>query len=217
MLFNSFGFLVLFLPIVLLVYYPLPHKAQNRFLLAASCFFYACWDWRFLFPLLFSTSIDYFCASRMQDLHETGESQSSRKKYLILSVVTNLSLLGFFKYFNFFSVSLQQLLGHVGLHVSPWTLRVILPIGISFYTFQALSYTIDVYRGHMHPTRNFFDFLLAVLYFPHLVAGRIQRANKLLTKVNYQRPIKLQQKHDGINELVYGKYANDTSSDERVE
>lgn len=205
MLFNSFGFLVLFLPIVLLVYYPLPHKAQNRFLLAASCFFYACWDWRFLFPLLFSTSIDYFCASRMQDLHETGESQSSRKKYLILSVVTNLSLLGFFKYFNFFSVSLQQLLGHVGLHVSPWTLRVILPIGISFYTFQALSYTIDVYRGHMHPTRNFFDFLLAVLYFPHLVAGPIQRANTLLPQVIYPRQITAQKISDGIH-LIFSGY-----------
>ncbi len=180
MLFNSLPFAI-FLFVVLCVYYPLGHKAQNRFLLVASCFFYACWDWRFLFPLLFSTSIDYFCAMKMQQISEAPTDEVTdrrdRKRYLLLSVITNLVLLGFFKYFNFFAISFEQLLNRAGMHVSPWTLHIILPIGISFYTFQALSYTIDVYRGELHSTNNFFDFLLAILYFPHLVAGPIQRAH----------------------------------------
>ena len=115
MLFNSFQF-VLFLPLVLAGYYALPHRAQNRFLLIASCVFYACWDWRFLFPLLASTSIDYYCAYKMQDhLDADGDPRNKRRTYLILSVATNLALLGFFKYFNFFSTSLQDLLQVFGI------------------------------------------------------------------------------------------------------
>jgi len=205
MLFNSFAFAV-FLVVVLCVYYPLPHKAQNVFLLAASCFFYACWDWRFLFPLLFSTTIDYWCALKMQDISESGAPHAGRKRYLYLSVITNLALLGFFKYFNFFSVSLQELLNRAGLHLSPWTLRIILPIGISFYTFQALSYTIDVYRGELHSTRNFFDFLLAILYFPHLVAGPIQRAHSLLPQVIRPRVITRQHISDGLHLMFCGYF-----------
>jgi alginate O-acetyltransferase complex protein AlgI len=203
MLFNSFPFAV-FLVIVLCIYYPLPHKAQNVFLFFASCFFYASWDWRFLFPLLFSTTIDYFCALRMQDISESGEPHAGRKRYLYLSVITNIALLGFFKYFNFFSVSLQELLTRSGVHVNPWTLRIILPIGISFYTFQALSYTIDVYRGEFHPTRNFFDFLLAILYFPHLVAGPIQRAHSLLPQVMRPRVITRQKINEGMHLMFCG-------------
>jgi alginate O-acetyltransferase complex protein AlgI len=205
MLFNSLAFAI-FLPLVLVVYYLLPHKAQNVFLLAASIFFYACWDWRFLFPLLASTSIDYFCASRLQDLHEAGAPASERKKYLLISVITNLGLLGFFKYFNFFSTSLESLLGMMGLHANLWTLRVILPIGISFYTFQALSYTIDVYRGELHSTRNFRDFLLAVLYFPHLVAGPIQRASNLLPQVVEPRKITAEKIRAGIHLIFCGYF-----------
>lgn len=165
MRFNSFAFLC-FLPVVLVVYCLLPHRAQNWFLLFASCFFYACWDWRFLAPLLLSTSIDYWCATRMEDQVEKGLPIEARKPYLVLSLVTNLGLLGFFKYFNFFTGSFQGVLGQFGVHPSLWTLRIILPIGISFYIFQALSYTIDVYRGQLHATRKFHEFLLAVLYFP---------------------------------------------------
>jgi alginate O-acetyltransferase complex protein AlgI len=205
MLFNSFPFAV-FLVVVLCIYYPLPHKAQNIFLLCASCFFYACWDWRFLFPLLFSTSIDYWCAQKMQDISESGAPHAGRKRYLYLSVITNLTLLGFFKYFNFFSVSLQELLQRMGLHVNPWTLRIILPIGISFYTFQALSYTIDVYRGEFHSTRNFFDFLLAILYFPHLVAGPIQRAHSLLPQVISPRVITREKLSEGVHLMFCGYF-----------
>jgi D-alanyl-lipoteichoic acid acyltransferase DltB (MBOAT superfamily) len=205
MLFNSFPFAI-FLAVVLLVYYPLPHKAQNIFLFLASCFFYASWDWRFLFPLLFSTTIDYFCAMKMQEISESGGPHAARKRYLLLSVITNLLLLGFFKYFNFFTVSLEQLLNRAGVHVDPWTLHIILPIGISFYTFQALSYTIDVYRGELHSTKNFFDFLLAILYFPHLVAGPIQRAHSLLPQVIKPRQITARKIAEGLHLMFSGYF-----------
>jgi D-alanyl-lipoteichoic acid acyltransferase DltB (MBOAT superfamily) len=205
MLFNSFAF-ICFLPVVVVIYYLLPHRAQNWFLLFASCFFYACWDWRFLAPLLLSTSIDYWCATRMEDLIEKGRSIEARKPYLVLSLVTNLGLLGFFKYFNFFTGSFEGLLAHFGLHPGLWTLRVILPVGISFYTFQALSYTIDVYRGQLHATRKFHEFLLAVLYFPHLVAGPIQRANNLLPQVVNPRRTTRLQISEGLSLIVAGYF-----------
>jgi len=186
MLFNSFQFLV-FLPVVLAIYYSLPHKSQNRFLLLASLFFYASWDWRFLAPLLITTSIDYWCARCMGGIIATGGPAPARKPYLVLSVAANLGLLGFFKYFDFFAGSVRDLFQLFGGHMSPWGLKVILPVGISFYTFQALSYTVDVYRGQLHPSNSYLDFLLAVLYFPHLVAGPIQRANNLLPQVTQPR------------------------------
>lgn len=203
MLFNSLHF-ALFLPVVLGVYYLLPHKQQNVFLLVASAFFYACWDWRFLLPLLFSASMDYLCASRMSELDNDADGLRSRKRYLSLSLVTNLGLLGFFKYFNFFTGSVQTLLDQAGLHASPIALKVILPVGISFYTFQALSYTIDVYRGQLHPTSRFTDFLLAVLYFPHLVAGPIQRAHSLLPQVLEPRTITREKIRAGMHLIMAG-------------
>ena len=182
--FNSFPFLV-FLALVLTVYYPLPHRYQNHFLLAASAAFYAAWDWRFLAPLLLTTSLDYYCATRMV------ATSGPRRPWLILSVCSNLGLLAFFKYFNFFS---------------PFALRIILPLGISFYTFQALSYTIDVYRGELHPTRSYPDFLLAVLYFPHLIAGPIQRAHNLLPQVSNPRHPTYQGITEGLHLIVWGYF-----------
>ncbi len=205
MLFNSLAF-VCFLPVVLIIYYLLSHRAQNWFLLAASCFFYACWDWRFLAPLLLSTSIDYWCATRMEDLIERGQPIQARKPWLVLSLVTNLGLLGFFKYFHFFTESFQSLMTPFGLHPGLFTLHVILPVGISFYTFQALSYTIDVYRGQLHATRKFHEFLLAVLYFPHLVAGPIQRANNLLPQVVNPRRTSREQVSEGISLIIAGYF-----------
>ncbi|MBI1353764.1 MAG: MBOAT family protein [Acidobacteria bacterium] len=205
MLFNSFEFLV-FLPFVLLVYHNLNHGWQNRFLVAASCFFYGSWDWRFLFPLLTSTTIDYWCAKKMEAQLAAGAPQAERKRYVVLSVVTNLGLLGFFKYFNFFSENLYELLASLGVHVNAWTLDVILPVGISFYTFQALSYTIDVYRGEAHATNSFWDFFLAVLYFPHLVAGPIQRAQNLLAQVTSPRHTTRQQVFDGLHLIFWGYF-----------
>lgn len=203
MLFNSLPFFI-FLPIVLFVYYRLGHKAQNAFLVFASCFFYASWDWRFLFPLLFSTTIDYWCAGRMQASFEREEPDSARRPFLLISLVTNLGLLGFFKYENFFVDSLHALGAVMGLDLAVPTLRVILPIGISFYTFQALSYTIDVYRGQLHATRSFWDFFLAVLFFPHLVAGPIQRAANLIDQVVTPRKTTSVQVQDGLHLMAWG-------------
>lgn len=203
MLFNSFEFLV-FLPVVIGIYYALQHRAQNAFLVLASCFFYASWDWRFLFPLLFSTTIDYFCANRIESLLERGAPIVERKKFLYLSLITNLGLLGFFKYFNFFIDTFHALFLSVGVNMSLPVLQVILPVGISFYTFQALSYTIDVYRGKQHATRSFWDFFLAVLFFPHLVAGPIQRASNLLAQVMKPRQTTLTQVQDGLHLILWG-------------
>lgn len=203
MLFNSLEFLI-FLPVVLAVYYLLPHRAQNAFLVLASCFFYASWDWRFLFPLLFSTTIDYFCAARIDALIERGAPLLERKKYLYFSLATNLGLLGFFKYFNFFVDTFHGLFMQFGIDLPMPALRVILPIGISFYTFQALSYTIDVYRGKQHATRSFWDFFLAVLFFPHLVAGPIQRASNLISQVIKPRKTTRTQVTDGLHLILWG-------------
>jgi alginate O-acetyltransferase complex protein AlgI len=202
-LFNSFEFLV-FLPFVLGIYYSLPHRLQNAFLVLASCFFYASWDWRFLFPLLFSTTIDYFCAARISSLVEQNAPLEARKKYLYLSLVTNLGLLGFFKYFNFFVDSFHDLFLVFGIDLPKPALQVVLPIGISFYTFQALSYTIDVYRGKLHATRSFWDFFLAVLFFPHLVAGPIQRASNLIEQVMTPRKVTRVQIVDGLHLCLWG-------------
>lgn len=203
MLFNSLEFLV-FLPIVIAIYYSLSHRKQNAFLVLASCFFYASWDWRFLLPLLFSTTIDYFCANRIGALVDAGAPLRERKKFLYISLVTNLGLLAFFKYFNFFIDSFHDLFMAFGFDLPKPTLRVILPIGISFYTFQALSYTIDVYRGKLHTTKSFWDFFLAVLFFPHLVAGPIQRASTLIAQVVTPRKTTRDQVIDGLHLIMWG-------------
>lgn len=204
MLFNSAEFLLVFLPAVLLVYFLLPHRRQNAFLVVASCIFYASWDWRFLFALLFTTGIDFYCAKRMEASISNGLPQAGRRRYLYISLATNLGLLGFFKYFNFFTQSMHDLLALFGLQVPFETLDIILPIGISFYTFQALSYTIDVYRGQFHATRSFWDFFLAVLYFPHLIAGPIQRAALLLPQITHPRHPTRDQVFDGAHLMLWG-------------
>ena len=204
MLFNSAVFLLGFLPFVLLVYYRLPHRGQNAFLVLASCVFYASWDWRFLLPLLFTTSLDYWVAARLEAELVSGKSPASRKKYLLLSILANLGLLGFFKYFNFFAQSAVQLAQSLGFDIGLRTFEIVLPLAISFYTFQALSYTIDVYRGELHATKSFWDFFLAVLYFPHLIAGPIQRASSLLPQVINPRRISRTQVLEGLQLIGWG-------------
>lgn len=174
MLFNSTVFLI-YLPIVLLVYYALSHRWQNAWLLGCSYFFYGWWDWRFCSLLAISTIVDYVCAIRMDEgpVHH-------RRRWLQFSIMTNLGILGFFKYFNFFIDTAAELLAVLGFQAHLPTLRIILPVGISFYTFQTMSYTIDVYRGDLKATRNFLDFSLYVAFFPQLVAGPIERATHLL-------------------------------------
>lgn len=178
MLFNSFDF-ILFFTCVLALQWLLPHRPRNLFLLMASYFFYACWDWRFLVLIAISTTVDYFCGAAI----ERTTNISRRKRLVALSMVSNLGILGFFKYANFFVDSAHNLLAGVGVNSASWRLEIVLPLGISFYTFQTMSYTIDIYRGETRPARSFTDFALFVSFFPQLVAGPIERAKNLLPQM----------------------------------
>lgn len=178
MLFNSFDFLVFFL-VVFCVQYGLAHRPRNLFLLAASYFFYGCWDWRFLGLMAVSTIIDYCCSHAIASNDDTAR----RRRLLTLSIVVNLSILGFFKYAGFFVDSWVTLADSAGIELAPRTWKIILPVGISFYTFQTMSYTWDVYRGEMKPLKNFWDFALYVAFFPQLVAGPIERGKHLSPQI----------------------------------
>ncbi len=194
MSFVSLAFLA-FIAIVYPLYLVLPHKAQNRMLLVAGLVFYGWWDWRYLSLLVFTATLDYAVGLRLG-----VEQDERRRKWLVTaSMAANLGVLGFFKYFNFFADSCAHLLGLVGLKASWTTLHIVLPIGISFYTFQSMSYTIDVYRRHMPPARNYLDFMTFVSYFPPLVAGPINRAVDLLPRVETPRRIT----RDGITRGLY--------------
>jgi D-alanyl-lipoteichoic acid acyltransferase DltB (MBOAT superfamily) len=181
-LFNSYEFWA-FLVIVLALYQVLPPRGQNRMLLAASYVFYGFWDWRFLGLIVGSTIVDFAAAQGMQG----SSSPRQRRAFLLGSLVANLGILGTFKYYGFFARELDALLGALGVEASIPLLEVILPVGISFYTFQTLSYTIDVYRGQTRPTRDFLDFALYVAFFPQLVAGPIERSWHLLPQVVGER------------------------------
>jgi len=204
MLFNSLNF-GLFLPIVFLLYWFCVGrrlKAQNLLLLVASYFFYACWDWRFLFLLVFSTLLDYSTGLKMF----TAETKGKKTFWFWLSVGINVGFLAVFKYYNFFATSFAEAIGHFGLRVDPWTLRVILPVGISFYTFHGLSYVIDIYKGRIEPERNFIDYSLFVSFFPLLVAGPIERATHLLPQVKHKREFNYVQATDGLRQILWGLF-----------
>src|ERR1044072_1569896 len=182
MLFNSYIFWAFFACVIIL-YRLLPHRGQNYMLLAASYIFYGYWDWRFLFIMLFSTVVDYFAAIFIGE----SKSQRVRKTILVASICVQLGLLGLFNYYAFFAHEFSALLARLNVPVSLPVLSVLLPVGISFYTFQTMSYTIDVYRGQFKYTKNFIDFALFVSFFPHLVAGPIVRAAKLLPQLSNPR------------------------------
>ena len=201
MLFNSFEFAIFFI-IVYSIYVFVDHKKQNAILLISSYYFYASWDWRFLSLILASTIIDYICGLKI----ESALNKSHRKRYLLLSIAFNLSLLGFFKYFNFFVDNLQRFLLEIGIHADTFTLNIILPVGISFYTFQTMSYTIDIYKNELKPTRNFFDFALFVSFFPQLVAGPIERAKRLLPQITYPRSLTLEKVYAGGWLIYWGLF-----------
>ena len=178
MLFTQLTFWVFF-AIVAALYVVLPHKAQNRMLLVASYIFYGAWDWRFLSLILLSTFVDYAVGLRMA----SEDHQERRKRLLMISLAINLGMLGIFKYFGFFVSSFEVLLAKFGYETDPFVLSIVLPVGISFYTFQTLSYTIDIYRRELKPCRDFLDFALFVAFFPQLVAGPIERASNLLPNI----------------------------------
>ncbi len=199
MVFNSLHFVAFFL-VVYALYRALPHRGQNWLLLVASYYFYAAWDWRFLGLLVASSVIDFYCARFIA----SREAPAPRRAALLLSLSFNLAMLGFFKYFNFFADSLHTVFGYAGMHLDVVTLRVVLPIGISFYTFITMSYVIDVYRRHLEPASSLRDFALFVAYFPHLVAGPILRASVLLPQIVQPRRITRDQVLEGFWLIGYG-------------
>lgn len=204
MLFNSLSFLI-FLPVVFLLYWFVTNKSlktQNLLLLGSSYFFYACWDWRFLFLLLFSTLLDYFTALKMEE----SKSIKIKNFWFWLSIIINLGFLGVFKYYNFFIDSLTEGLLDFGIKSNFWTLQVILPVGISFYTFHGLSYVIDIYKNRIKAERNFTDYALFVSFFPLLVAGPIERATHLLPQIKKRREFNYSEAIDGLKQILWGLF-----------
>ncbi len=201
MLFNSPEFLV-FLPLVFGLYWFVfkSLKAQNLLVTAASLVFYGWWDYRFLGLIIFSIFLDYFCALAIQ----ASEDPRRRKLFLTISLIGNLGLLGFFKYFNFFIESWVDAWASAGVQMEVSTLKIILPVGISFYTFQTLSYTIDVYRRQLIATKDFVSFSAYVSFFPQLVAGPIERAVALLPQILQVRKFDKVQAFQGFRLMVWG-------------
>lgn len=204
MLFNSLSF-ALFLPVVFLLYWFATKgnlKLQNILLLVSSYFFYACWDYRFLFLLIFSTLLDYSTGIKMFNTN----SKKNKRFWLWLSIIINLGFLGVFKYYNFFITSFAQGLSLVGLKINYTTLKVILPVGISFYTFHGLSYVIDIYNNKIKPEKNFIDYSVFVSFFPLLVAGPIERATHLLPQIQQKRTFDYAKAVDGLRQILWGLF-----------
>ena len=204
MIFNSIEFAI-FLPIVFFLYWFWANKNlkyQNILLLVSSYFFYACWDWRFLFLLIFSTFLDYYTGIKMCDAKKSNE----KKFWFWLSISVNVGFLGVFKYYNFFSESFADLVSGFGLQINPWTLNVILPVGISFYTFHGLSYVIDIYKNRISAEKNLIDYSVFVSFFPLLVAGPIERATHLLPQIQKKRNFNYQMAVDGLRQILWGLF-----------
>lgn len=204
MIFTSIGFAI-FLPVVFLLYWFATkgnYKLQNILLLVSSYFFYGCWDWRFLFLLLFSTSLDFVTGIKIQE----AENKKTKQFWFWLSVCVNLGFLGVFKYYNFFATSFAEGLSLLGLKSNLWTLSVILPVGISFYTFHGLSYVIDIYNDKIKPERNFVNYAVFVSFFPLLVAGPIERATHLLPQITKKREFDYQKAVDGMRQILWGLF-----------
>ena len=195
MLFNSIAFF-LFLPIVFAIYWAIQRslRLQNTFLVLASYIFYGWWDWRFLGLIIFSTLLDYTLSRNMN------------KVKLWLSLIGNLGVLGFFKYYNFFLESWIDAWGSIGVEMYASTMKIILPVGISFYTFQTLSYSIDVYRGNLKPTKDPIAFAAFVGFFPQLVAGPIERAVKLLPQLESPRIFDFKDAVTGLRLILWGMF-----------
>ena len=205
MLFNSLEFFV-FLPIVYFAYWFLNNKSlkvQNLLLLFSSYVFYGWWDYRFLSLILFSTIVDYFVGLGIAKT----TNRKIKRNYLWVSIVCNLGLLGFFKYYNFFVDSFVETFSFFGHQISNvWTLNIILPVGISFYTFQTLSYSLDIYKGKLKPTKDFVAFAAFVSFFPQLVAGPIERASNLMPQISRKRKFDYGQASDGLKLMLWGLF-----------
>ncbi len=201
MLFTQIEFLLLFVAVAGFMLVVRHHRSRKLALLVASYYFYAYWDWRFLGLILASTLIDYAVGRRLARLPDPR----ARKLLLLASLCSNLGLLGFFKYFNFFVESCEAAVGpRRGLNLD--TLGIILPVGISFYTFQTLSYTIDVYRGRLETCDDFFDFALFVAFFPQLVAGPIVRASDFLPQLRSNPRLSWSRTASGFTQFTLGLF-----------
>lgn len=204
MLFNSIDFAI-FLPTVFLLYWFVTNKnlnLQNFLIVAASYLFYGWWDWRFLSLILFSTIVDYSVGRKLKK----EDNQTKRKILLWISILVNLGFLGFFKYYNFFLENFITAFSFFGKEIQGNSLNIILPVGISFYTFQTLSYTIDVYKRKLEPTKNFIAFSAFVSFFPQLVAGPIERATHLLPQFYIKRTFDYSKAVDGMRQILWGLF-----------
>lgn len=204
MLFNSIEFAI-FLPVVFGLYWLIGAKRvrlQNIFLLVVSYIFYGWWDWRFLSLIFISSLIDFLVGRAL------GQTEATKKRrfLLLLSLAVNLGFLGFFKYYNFFVDNFVQAFTYFGKEFQPETLSIILPVGISFYTFQTLSYTIDVYRKKLEPSQQIVEFFAFVSFFPQLVAGPIERATNLLPQFSKQRVFDYDTAKDGLRQILWGLF-----------
>ncbi|MFP5470112.1 MAG: MBOAT family O-acyltransferase [Bacteroidia bacterium] len=204
MLFNSIEFAI-FLPIVFVIYWFIVSKnltLQNSFIVLASYVFYGWWDWRFLSLILISSLVDYVIGIQFSKL----SNQKKRKLLLFTSIAVNLLILGIFKYYNFFAESFADAFTFFGNKIEPSRLNIILPVGISFYTFQTLSYSIDVYRNKLQPTKDVISFLAFVSFFPQLVAGPIERATNLLPQFYQKRTFQYDKAIDGVKQILWGLF-----------
>lgn len=203
MLFNSIDFAI-FLPIVFFTYWALDGKlrAQNFLLIAASYLFYGWWDWRFLSLIFFSSAVDYLVGIGFSKIDDARK----RRLLLLTSIAVNLGFLGFFKYYNFFLDNLIEAYTFFGQQINPRGLDIVLPVGISFYTLQTLSYTIDVYRRKLEPTRDPVAFFAFVSFFPQLVAGPIERATNLLPQFFQRRTFDYPKAVDGMRQMLWGLF-----------
>ena len=204
MLFNSIDFAI-FLPIVFILYWFVFQKnlrLQNLLIIIASYLFYGWWDYRFLALIAFSSLLDYSIGIALKKY----EDKNTRKSLLILSLLVNLGFLGFFKYYNFFLDNFVDAFSLLGKPISVQGLNIILPVGISFYTFQTLSYTIDVYRQKLEPTKDIVSFFAFVSFFPQLVAGPIERASNLLPQFYIKRQFVYSSAIDGMRQILWGLF-----------
>jgi alginate O-acetyltransferase complex protein AlgI len=204
MLFNSLD-VAIFLPVVFLIYWFVAQKnlkLQNALIVLASYVFYGWWDLRFLSLVIFSTVVDYLIGQRLR----TEDKQFKRKALLWTSIIVNIGFLGFFKYYNFFLENFVDAFSVFGMQINANSLNIILPVGISFYTFQTLSYTIDVYRNKLEPTKDFVAFSAFVCFFPQLVAGPIERATNLLPQFYKKRTFEYPKAVNGMRQILWGLF-----------
>lgn len=207
MLFNSIQFLIFF-PIVFFVYFLIPPRIRYIWLLLSSYFFYMCWNPKYIFLILFSTIITYLSGIAVEQVRQKVINEQAQicymKVYVAISIMLNLLILFYFKYFEFAIANINRLIGKAGFQITTSSYDIILPVVISFYIFQALGYTIDVYRGEIKAERNLFKYALFVAFFPQLVAGPIERSKNLLNQVDKPTYFDVENARQGLFSMAYG-------------